>query len=158
MSIFSQLRRWRYWRGVVSVIGSILVFVGLFGTWLWHPMPQYRDTILEISPLCVRLIEHGVLRSWFWFYELSLGLSLSAMGLIVAAVLCLISFGRWKVSLAGCFFYVISIMLFFLSFGRGLSIGVKTLIGWGLWVTIVGGIVMFASATINWLWCPDEKT
>jgi len=73
------------------------------------------------------------------------------MGLIFGAVLCIMSLGRWRVSLVSCIFYLLSVTLFFYSFGRGLSIGVWTLIGWGLRVSIVGGIVIFASAMMNFL-------
>lgn len=73
------------------------------------------------------------------------------MGLIFGAVLCIMSFGRWKVSLVSCILYLLSVTLFFYSLGRGLSIGVWTLIGCGLRVSIVGGIVIFASVMINYL-------
>jgi len=99
------------------------------------------------------VIERGVLKSTFWFFDFSLspGISLSLMGLIVGAVLCIMSLGRWKISLVGCLLYLLSATLFFYSFGRGLSIGVWTLIGWGLRVSIIGGIVIFASAMMNFL-------
>ena len=149
------MRGMRYWRGLLGIIGGVLIIVGLFGPWLWRPLPLRRardiGVIYEISPLRARVIEHGEAESIFWFFDfrLSLGISLSLMGLVIGAVNSIISFGRWKLSLAGFLFYVTSFFLFFYSFGRGLSIGIWTLIGWGLRVTLVGGIILLASAIIN---------
>jgi len=172
VSIFSWLRRWvggRYWRGILSIIGGGLIFVGLFGPWIWRgydptltfniktqKYETHYNAIYEISPLYARVIEDGVLKATFWFYDfnLPLSLSLSAIGFIIGAVLCLVSFGRWRVSLAGFFFYITSFLLFFLSFGRNpwVTLGLRTFFGWGLRVTVVGGFVIFTSVIVNLIW------
>jgi hypothetical protein len=61
----------------------------------------------------------------------------------LGAFLCAISFGRWKVSLSGLLLFMVSTIFFFYSFGEGLSIGIWTFVGWGLWVTFLGGIILF---------------
>jgi hypothetical protein len=167
MKILFRLRRGCYWANLLGVVGSVLVFVGLLGPWLsrgydpWYTFnyetrrteTHYR-TIVEISPLRAELIEDDVIKSSFWFYDFNLSpsISLAAIGFMVAAVLSLVSFGRWRVSLAGCLLYVISSMLFLSSFGRGLSVGVTTFFGWGLCVGAAGGIVMFASFVAHLIW------
>jgi len=155
MNFFSRMRGICLWRGLLGIIGGALIIAGLFGPWLWKPLPLRRardiGVIYEISPLRARVIERGEAESMFWFFDfsLSLGISMSLMGLIAGAIQSIMSFGRWKLSLAGFLFYITSFFLFFYSFGRGMSIGIWTLIGWGLRVTLVGGVILFASAIIN---------
>ena len=141
---------WDYYRAFLSIIGGIIALIGFFGTWLWH-RELNKNIVYEISPLYTKIIDNGVLLYTYWFYNfnISFSLSLSAIGLLIGVFVYLISCNRLKINVIGSIVFFISFLLFFFSFGEGLEIGVRTKIGWGLQVTIVGGIIMFFSTFIN---------
>ena len=134
----------------IGVIGGAMNIIGLFEPWLSQSTnglgEHYRFTI-KISPLFVSIAECGSSKSILWFYNISI--SIAAIGLIVAGIICSLSFGNWKISLTGWCIWVISFMLFFLSLGRGLSLGIRTFVCGGFWITLSGGILMFISTLID---------
>ena len=138
-------------RSILGIIGAILLIVGLIGPWF----SQFRggsSADLEmrtsiLTPLHVSYYTSEKIVADVWFY--SLGTSIAAGGFILAAILSAISFGRWKISLAGLIIWIISLEVFFLSFGSGLGMGFSTRINWGLQLTIACGAIFFISFLLN---------
>ena len=93
-----------------------------------------------ISPLFSSLIKDDKTKVTTWF--INYGISLSAIIQIFSSLLFIFKYNnRWiKFILTTISFF--GFVFFFLNFGRGLSIGVKTQLGWGVYFTFLGIILM----------------
>jgi hypothetical protein len=142
-----------------AVLASLLILLGALGPWLWRGYdsyqvvdPETRDVELRyrlttrMSPFYIVATSEEGEATTAWF--ISAGTTLSGVILIIAAALFPL---RWKrlwvrgtlsvVSILGC-------MIFFLSLGGGLWLGLVTHFSWGFQATIVGVAVMLL--TIFW--------
>lgn len=132
---------------------GLVVIIGLIGPWIIRGYNsygvinpetgqgelRYHSKIL-MSPLFGSIIRDGnVETKWL----VSFGTSLAGIMLISAAILCAFRFNRRWVNFLIFNISFLGFMLFIGSLGRGLSIGVRTQIGWGLVITLIGIILMF---------------
>ena len=135
----------------------ILIIVGLFLPWVSKGYDSYAAMNPEtkqgelrfhkkilLSPLGAKLYEDGVLVETLWF--VSPGTSLAGLMLASAAALSAIRFRiRW-VRFSLFITAVLGVVVFFMSLGTGLGIGLKTSFGWGLPVSLLGIALIFASS------------
>jgi len=91
-----------------------------------------------------KLYEDGELVNIFWF--VNLGVSLAGVMLLSAAVLSVIRFKKYWIKLSLFLTAVFGVIIFFMSFGTGLGIGLRASFGWGLPVTLLGIVLMFAQS------------
>jgi len=152
-----------------GVIAGFILIVGLFGPWLWRGYNSYVEfntrtkkteiyyhLKIVISPLFILMIRDGKIDNTICFPNF--GTSLVGVILISAAVLYIFGFNR-KFSRAGANLVNLSILLisflafliFFLSLGRGLGIGISTHVGWGFKMTLIGVILIFFSSLVEYL-------
>jgi hypothetical protein len=134
-----------------------LIMVGLFLPWVIRGYDSYAAMNPEtrqgelrfhkkilLSPMGVKLYEDGVLVETLWF--VSPGISLAGLMLASAAALSAIRFRiRW-VRLSLFIIAVLGVLIFFMSLGTGLGIGLKSSFGWGLPVSLLGITLIFASS------------
>jgi len=136
---------------------GIIIILGLVGPWItkgYNSYPKINPETkqgelhfhkyITISPIYARLYENGELIDIFWFT--SSGITLAGLMLLSTAILFAIKVKiRWfKLSvflIAFC-----GIIIFFMSFGTGLGIGLRTNFGWGLLITFIGVVLMFAQS------------
>ena len=136
---------------LLGIIVAVLLILGLTGPWF----SQFRggnsaDLVMRVSllnPLHISYYTGEKIVADVWFY--SLGTSISAGGFVLAAILSAFSFGRWRISLAGLLIWIVSLEIFFLSFGSGLGLGFSTEINWGLHLTLACGIIFFVLVLVN---------
>jgi len=137
-----------------SLIISVVVIFGLFMPWITRGLDpigeinpntgqgelRYRRKIL-LSPFFVVMTEEGEVTNISWF--VSSGTALAGVMLALSSVLFVFSFRNpWmKVSIFSVAF--LGIVFFFMSLGTGLSIGLKTELGWGIIITLIGVGSMF---------------
>lgn len=140
---------------IFSIVGSLLVLLGVFGPWLWRGFDSYQEynpvtgetilkyrTITKISPLYFSVKTEGGDNEVSWFY--SAGTTFSAV-VIISSILIYIFFNKmlsWSNSF-GLLLALLGILVFFLSLGGGLWLGVITKFAWGFQLTLLGIMVMF---------------
>ena len=142
-----------FWGLVIGVI----VIMGLFGPWVTKGYDSYPAMDPEtsqgelrfhkhilMSPMYARLYEDGELVDTLWF--VSPGVSLASVMFVSTAALFAISFKRYWVKFSFFLTAVLGVVVFFMSFGTGLGIGLRTSFGWGLPVTLIGMVLMFAQS------------
>jgi hypothetical protein len=139
---------------------GLFLIIGIFGPWLLKGYEPYGGVNLKtgklelnyhlvyyLSPLYAAKIMDGVLVEKAWF--VSVGLSISAAIIIITAILFLIRFNKIQYNFISYLFSFIGFSMFFLSIGRGQSIGVVTKLGWGFFVS-------FLSAFLNFIFYVNE--
>jgi hypothetical protein len=133
---------------------GVLVILGLFGPWIskgYDPYPILNPQTkqgelryhkwLVLSPFSVTLFEDGKQVSTYWL--ISIGTFLSGLLFISSAI---ILFFRLKYRLASLLSFSLSfsaLLLFFLSLGAGISVGLDSNIEWGFEITVAGVVLMF---------------
>lgn len=139
---------------IQGVIVSLLILIGLFGPWLAYSYDSYPSinpetnmgqlnyhSRIELNPLFGSMYKDDVLIGRYLF--ISVGVSISGVLIAISATLSIFKYNyNW---IHFILFTVAStgFILFFLSIGGGISIGVFTKIGWGLKLTGVGILVFF---------------
>lgn len=144
---------------IFSIVGSLLVLLGVFGPWLWRGFDSYQEynpatgetilkyrTITKISPLYFSVKTEDGDNEVSWFY--SAGTTLSAVVMLSSiAIYIVLNRGlSWSKSL-GLLLAILGIFVFFLSLGGGLWLGVITRFAWGFQLTLLGIMVMFIHTT-----------
>jgi len=140
-------------------IGLIIVF-GLFGPWVIKSYDSYPalnpDTRqgelhyhkqIMISPINAKLYEDGQLVNTLWF--VNSGMSLACGIFLSVSVLSILNFKKYWINFILFFSAIFGVVVFFMSFGTGLGIGLKTSFGWGLSVSLLGMALMFVQAVSN---------
>jgi hypothetical protein len=148
-----KTHRWNF------VIGAVVI-VGLFFPWITKgldPMGQinpetgqgelhYRRQIL-MSPFYVMITEEGEVTTISWF--ISTGTTFAGVMLGLSSVLFVCRFHNAWMKISIFLLAFLGVVLFFMSFGVGLSIGLKTEFGWGVVITLVGVGLMFIFSIIE---------
>jgi len=143
-----------------NLIIGVLVVIGLFLPWITKgldPIGQinpetgqgelhYHREIL-VSPFYVVLTEEGKVLTIDWF--ISAGTTLAGVMLCLSSVLFIRSFHNAWMKISVFILAFLGIVLFFMSFGVGLSIGLNTEFGWGVIITLVGVGLMFIFSIID---------
>ncbi len=133
---------------------STLIILGLFGPWLTYSFDSYAtlnpDTKtgqinyhskVELNPLFGSMYKDDTLMERHWF--ISPGTSLAGLLLVISASLCIFRYNTSWVHFLLFMLASLGITVFFLSIGKGISIGVFTKVGWGLGLTGIGLLVFF---------------
>ena len=139
---------------IQGVLTFIIILLGLFGPWLTYSFDSYvtlnpetktgqinYHSKVDLNPLFGSRYEDGLLVGRYWF--ISPGISLAGLLLAISASL---SIFKYSFSLTHFILFIVAslgFIIFFLSVGRGISIGVFTKIGWGLGLTGFGLLVLF---------------
>lgn len=139
---------------ISSVLVSLILLLGLFGPWLTTSSDPYATldpetktgqrkyhSRVELSPLYGSMYKDDVFVERYWF--ISPGTSFAGLLLAISASL---SIFKYNSSWAHFILFMVAslgIIVFFLSVGRGISIGVYTKVGWGLRLTGFGLLVFF---------------
>ena len=134
-----------------GILIGLTVIIGLTGPWLIKDSKSYdlNDSTRKIilSPFYSSIVREGRVITTLWF--ISLETFFSGMTLLLTSILYAFKFnGKWinfilfNISFLGY-------MFFFGSLGRGLSIGVLTFVGWGLFVTTIGIMLMFTFSLVK---------
>jgi len=130
---------------VWGILIGLIIILGLTGPWLIKDIKSYefKDSKEKIfmSPLFSSIVRDDQFVTTIWF--ISLETSLSGAALILTSILCAFKFKRKWINFLLFNISFLGFIFFFGSLGRGLSIGVRTFLGWGLFVTIIGIILMF---------------
>jgi len=146
----------RLWNLVIGVV----VIVGLFLPWITKgldPIGQinpetgqgelhYRREIL-VSPFYAVVTEEGEVQNISWF--ISAGTTLAGVMLGLSSVFFMCRFHNAWIKISTFSLAFLGVVLFFMSFGVGLSIGLKTEFGWGVVITLVGVGLMFIFSIIE---------
>ena len=141
----------------LGIFICVLIIVGLFLPWVSKGYDSYAGLNPEtrqgelrfhkkilLSPMGAKLYEYGVLVETLWL--VSPGTSLAGLMLASAASLSVIRFRIKWVRFALFITAVLGVVVFFMSLGTGLGIGLKTSFGWGLPVILLGIALIFASS------------
>ena len=139
---------------IQGVLVSIIILLGLFGPWLTYSFDSYSTinpetktgqinyhSKVEVNPLFGSMYKDDILVERYWF--ISPGINLTGLLLAISASL---SIFKYNSSWAHFILFIVAslgIIVFFLSIGRGISIGVFTKVGWGLDLTGFGLLILF---------------
>ena len=149
-----------YKLNIRGVIASIAIIIGLFGPWLIYGFDPYATinpetntgqlnyhSIIELNPLFGTIYKDNILleRSWF----MSPGLNLSALLLIISSMLFVFSHRNSWTNFLLFLLALIGFVIFFMSVGDEVSIGVLYKVGWGLYFTGLGLFSMFIVAFLE---------
>lgn len=153
----------RFYRKKINYFGtalSIVILVGLVGPWInlsydsfvvLNPATRLGEkhyhSRIELSPFyaTVRTDNHVVSRVWF----VSPGTTLAGIIITIVSVLNCINYRKRYVYFLIFYAYVIGLFTFFLSLGRGVSLGVFTKPGWGITIALVSTLFLFIHAFIK---------
>ena len=140
-----------------GVLVSAILIAGLLGPWLTVNYDSYvklnpetktgerfYHSRVELNPLFGSVIENDVVVTRNWF--ITPGITLSGIMLALSAALAVFKYGYGWVHAALFFLALLGTLVFFMSIGAGVSIGVATKIGWGLSLSGLGLITFFAVA------------
>ena len=139
---------------IQGVLVSIIILLGLFNPWLTYSFDSYSTinpetktgqinyhSKVELTPLFGSMYKDDILVGRYWF--ITPGINLAGLLLVISASL---SIFKYNSSWAHFILFIVAslgIIVFFLSIGRGISIGVFTKVGWGLGLTGFGLLVFF---------------
>jgi hypothetical protein len=139
---------------IQGVLVSIVILLGLFGPWLTYGFDSYSTinpesktgqinyhSRVELTPLFGSMYKDDILVGRYWL--ISPGLTLAGLLLAISACLSIFKYNSSWVYFILFMVASLGIIVFFLSVGRGISIGVFTKVGWGLGLTGFGLLVYF---------------
>ncbi len=137
-----------------GIIVCIVVIIGVFNPWISKGSEPYSiinpDTgqgelrynkKIFLSPFYASIFEYHQFVERIWF--VSIGTSISGIMLLSVALLSTVKYERLWVNFVYFIIAALSIVVFFMSLGFGLSIGLKTQIESGIMVSLIGLFLMF---------------
>ena len=139
---------------------AIITIIGLFSPWITKPLDPigvidpntgqghltYQRRIL-LSPFYIAIMNEGILSQLTWF--ISTGTTIAGLMVFIASIISSFKFKASIFNASSFLFGSLGIVFFFMSLGTGLGIGLRTDIGIGLIITIIGVGLMFASTIID---------
>lgn len=139
-----------FWGTIVCMV----VIIGIFNPWISKGSEPYSiinpDTgqgdlrynkKIFLSPFYASIFEYHQFVERVWF--VSIGTSISGIMLLAAALLSTVKYERLWVNFVYFIIAALSIVVFFMSLGFGLSIGLKTQIEGGIIYSLIGLGLMF---------------
>ena len=148
-----KTQRWNLVIGVVVIVGLFLPWItkGLDPVGQINPETgqgeiHYRREIL-MSPFYAVVTEEGKVQNISWF--ISAGTTLAGVMLGLSSVLFVCNFNNAWMKISIFLLAFLGVVLFFMSFGVGLSIGLNTEFGWGVIITLVGVSLMLIFSMIE---------
>ena len=143
-----------------SIVVSLLLLAGVIGPWITLSYDSYvvlnpttrlgekhYHSRIELSPFYATAITDNQLESRVWF--VSTGTTVSGIIILLVSILNTMSFKKRYVYFFIFFAYILGIYTFFLSLGRGVSIGVFTKPGWGLSLALASILILFIHAFVK---------
>lgn len=137
-----------------GIIVCMVVIIGVFNPWISKGSEPYSiinsDTgqgelrynkKIFLSPFYASIFEYHQFVERVWF--VSIGTSISGIMLLSVALLSTVKYERLWVNFVYFIIAALSIVVFFMSLGFGLSIGLKTQIEAGITVSLIGLFLMF---------------
>ena len=137
-----------------GIIVCIVVIIGVFNPWISKGSEPYSiinpDTgqgelrynkKIFLSPFYASIFEYHQFVERVWF--VSIGTSISGIMLLAVALLSTVKYERLWVNFVYFIIAALSIVVFFMSLGFGLSIGLKTQIEGGIIYSLIGLFLMF---------------
>lgn len=137
-----------------GIIVCMVVIIGVFNPWISKGSEPYSiinsDTgqgelrynkKIFLSPFYASIFEYHQFVERIWF--VSIGTSISGIMLLSVALLSTVKYERLWVNFVYFIIAALSIVVFFMSLGFGLSIGLKTQIEAGITVSLIGLFLMF---------------
>jgi hypothetical protein len=128
---------------------AFFLISGLFGPWLIYGYDSYAiinpDTntgelkyhsFVELNPLFGTVYKDNVMLARDWF--ITSGLVFSSILFILSGLLSVFKYGRYWINFLLFLLSFLGFLVFFLSVGDGISIGVFTHLGWGIGLTGFG--------------------
>ena len=152
-----------FYRKKINFLGtalSILLLLALVGPWITisydsfvvlNPTTRLGEkhyhSRIELSPFyaTVRTDNQVVSRVWF----ISPGTTLAGIIITIVSVLNCINYRKRFVYFLIFFVYVIGLFAFFLSLGRGVSLGYFTQPGWGISIALLSTLLLFIHSFIK---------
>jgi hypothetical protein len=144
----------------LGTVLSILILLGLVGPWInlsydsfvvLNPTTRLGEkhyhSRIELSPFYATVRTDNQLESRVWF--VSPGTTLAGIIITIVAVLNCINYRKRYMYFLILFAYIIGLFAFFLSLGRGVSIGVFTKPGWGITLALALTLLLFIHAFIK---------
>ena len=139
-----------FWGTIVCMV----VIIGIFNPWISKGSEPYSiinpDTgqgelrynkKIFLSPFYASIFEYHQFVERVWF--VSIGTSISGIMLLAVALLSTVKYERLWVNFVYFIIAALSIVVFFMSLGFGLSIGLKTQIEGGIIYSLIGLFLMF---------------
>lgn len=144
----------------LGVIVALVILLGLLGPWITldydsYPVFNLKTRLgekhyharIELSPFFGTLYRDRQMVTRIWY--LSTGTAIGGAILAVAAILTSFRYSRNWANFMIFFTCLGGLVVFFLSLGRGISVGVFTHVGWGLGACILGIFLMFLVSFIE---------
>ena len=143
-----------------GMIISFFILLSLFGPWINLNYDSYAvlnpetrlgerhyHSRIELSPFFIKVFKDNELQNQFWI--VSRGLTLSGIIIFITAILCSLKYDKKWIYFGIFSIEILGLFTFFLSLGRGLSIGVLTKPGWGLNLSVLCLVILFFNAFIR---------
>jgi hypothetical protein len=136
-----------------GIIVAILMVVGVFGPWLTlsydpdsriDPVTKIGERFyhsrIELSPFIGSLSKDGIILEESWL--ISPGTAIGGIIILFSAFLAIFKYHKIWVHFALFLASILGFISFFMSVGRGIAIGVITQIGWGMWLSGLGVMLL----------------
>ena len=143
-----------------GLILTLIIFLSLFGPWVTLSYDSYvvlnpitklgekhYHSRMELSPFYVSILKDGQLETRFLL--VSVGTTVAGIIFVAVAVASMFKYRIGWISFLNFFGFITGLFVFFLSLGRGISIGVFTKSGWGMILSFFGLLWSFFLAFIN---------
>jgi hypothetical protein len=137
-----------------GILVAVLMIVGVFGPWLTlsydpdsriDPVTKIGERIyhsrIELSPFMGSLSRDGVVVEESWL--ISPGTAIGGVIILFASLMAIFRYRKIWVHFVLFLTSVLGFVSFFMSLGRGIAIGVITQIGWGMWLSGLGVMMLF---------------
>jgi hypothetical protein len=143
-----------------SVFISLVILLSLFGPWITLSYDSYAvlnpitrlgekhyHSRIELTPLFGSVLKDNQLEARVWF--ITPGITLSGVSIIIIAFFNTLNYNKRWVHFLIFFSYILALYAFFLSLGRGISLGNFTKIGWGLKLSFSSLFLLFIQAFLK---------
>ena len=137
-----------------GIVVCIVIILGVFNPWISKGSSPYSiispatgqgelryNKIIFLSPFYASIFEYHQFVERVWF--VSIGTSISGIMLLAVALLSTVKYERLWVNFVYFIIAALSIVVFFMSLGFGLSVGLKTQIEGGIIYSLIGLGLMF---------------
>jgi hypothetical protein len=135
----------------------LLSIIGLLGPWLTlsydsyavlNPITRlgekhYRSRI-ELSPFYASVVTNEILEVRLW--NVSNGTTLAGLIILTVSFLNVFKYSKKMIYFYLFISHILGLFIFFLSLGRGISLGLITQPGWGLSVTLLCSFILFGNS------------
>jgi hypothetical protein len=139
---------------------SLVILLSLFGPWITLSYDSYAvlnpitrlgekhyHSRIELTPLFGSVLKDNQLEARIWFITPSI--TFSAVSIIIIAFFNIMNYDKRWVYFLIFLSYILALYTFFLSLGRGISLGNFTKVGWGLKLAFGSLFLLFMQAFLK---------